>query len=92
MRDSWRNPGACIAHPQDIVLADLQNDDHAHVVALSCGRLETNRLVSLGFTPGAEVSMARNYGHGPLIVIVRGGRVALGRGEARSILLERSAA
>lgn len=54
-------------------------------------RAVTNRLASLGFTPGADVRMTQNFGHGPLIVTVRGTRVALGRGEAEKILVHWSA-
>jgi ferrous iron transport protein A len=46
-------------------------------------------MASLGITPGAKIDMTQNYGHGPLIVIVRGTRVALGRGEAAKVLVER---
>ncbi|NMD30963.1 MAG: ferrous iron transport protein A, partial [Chloroflexi bacterium] len=42
----------------------------------------------LGFTPGVQITMIQNYGWGPLIVIVRGTRVALGRGEASQIIVE----
>jgi ferrous iron transport protein A len=48
-----------------------------------------SRLVSLGFTPGVQVKMIRNYGYGPLIVIVRGTQVALGRGEASKIEVQK---
>lgn len=72
-----------------MTLADLQADDHGRVLEITCGRLAKNRLVSLGLTPGAEVDMTQNYGRGPLIIIVRGGRVAIGRGEARCITVER---
>jgi ferrous iron transport protein A len=44
-------------------------------------------LASLGFTPGTLVNMSQNYGRGPLIVTVRGTRVALGRGEAERIVV-----
>jgi Fe2+ transport system protein FeoA len=36
--------------------------------------------------------MTQNYGRGPLIVIVRGTRVALGRSEAAKIVVERKLA
>ena len=48
-----------------------------------------NRLASLGFTPGVTINMTQNFGRGPLIVTVRGTRVALGRGEAAKIIVER---
>jgi len=42
----------------------------------------------LGFTEGVEVQVIQNYGRGPLIALVRGARVALGRGEALKVLVE----
>ncbi len=74
-----------------ITLTELPVNDRATIRAFKIGRLETNRLAALGFTPGAEVNMTQNHGRGPLIVTVRGTRVALGRGEAARIIVERSA-
>jgi ferrous iron transport protein A len=76
-------------HTTTIALEDLSVDNHAIILAFNIGTVETTRLVSLGFTPGAEVSMTQNYGRGPLIVTVRGTRVALGRMEAARIFVER---
>jgi len=63
-------------------------DNHAKILAFHIGTIEMTRLASLGFTPGAEVSMNQNYGRGPLIVTVRGTHVALGRIEAAQIFVE----
>ncbi len=52
------------------------------------GREFVNRMAALGFTIGAEVQMVQNYGRGPLITLVRGVRVALGRGEALKVIIE----
>ena len=73
--------------PQNISLAQLATNRLGTILSFSSGRLETIRLASLGFTPGALVSMTQNFGRGPLIVTVRGTRVALGRGEAAQILV-----
>ena len=75
-------------HARTISLSNLMVDNHATILAFNVGTMEATRLVSLGFTPGADISMAQNYGRGPLIVTVRGTRVALGRGEAAKILVE----
>ncbi len=48
-----------------------------------------SRLAALGFTPGAQVTMVQNFGRGPLIVLVRSTRVALGRGEANRVVISR---
>jgi len=73
-----------------ISLTELSVDNDATISALNLGMSESTRLVSLGFTPGAAVSMTQNYGYGPLIVTVRGTRVALGRVEAAKITVERA--
>ena len=70
-------------------LKDLSVDNHATILNFKIGTADATRLVSLGFTPGAEVSMTQNYGYGPLIVTVRGTRVALGRVEAAKIFVQR---
>ena len=70
-------------------LIDLAVNDRATILDLTIERMEVTRLASLGFTPGAVVNMTQNYGRGPLIVIVRGTRVALGRSEAAKIIVER---
>ena len=72
-----------------VSLKDLSVDSYATILAFNFGTVEATRLVSLGFTPGAEVSVSQNYGRGPLIVTVRGARVALGRAEAANIFVER---
>ena len=73
-------------------LNTLDQGEKAFVHSLCGGRAVSNRLVSLGFTPGVELDMVQNFGHGPLIVALRGTRVALGRGEAEKILVRREAA
>ena len=73
-----------------VSLSELHVNEQATIHSFSIGRLESNRLASLGLTPGAHVDMTQNYGRGPLIVIVRGTRVALGRVEAAKIFVERN--
>lgn len=75
---------------QQIPLVELRVDEHGTILYFAGGLGITTRLASLGFTPGAGVDMTQNYGHGPLIVTVRGTRVALGRREAARIFVTRS--
>ncbi len=74
-----------------IPLSELPADEHAVILAFRMAGRLTPRLAALGFTPGAEVDMDQNYGHGPLIVTVRGAQVALGREEAAGISVRRKA-
>jgi len=73
-----------------IVLSELSIGENAVLISCHGGRGMTGRLTTLGFIPGVEIEMTQNYGHGPLVVKVRESRVALGRGEARKILVHRS--
>ena len=72
-----------------ITLADLKSGESATISALKAGRNINARLSTLGFTPGVIIQMKHNYGHGPIVVNVRDTRIALGRGEARTILVTR---
>ena len=73
----------------NVPLSALRAGEQGVVVELSGGRGLLGRMASLGFTPGAEVNVVQNFGHGPLIALVRDTRVALGRGEAGKIRVRR---
>ncbi len=51
-------------------------------MALSGGRAFQARCLALGCVPGTTIKMERNRGHGPVVIVVRGMRLALGRGES----------
>jgi ferrous iron transport protein B len=68
-------------------LLELQPGNKAIIRKLEGGRPVMSRLAALGFTPGAVVTMLRSSDHGPLLVSLRGSRVALGRGEAAYIFV-----
>lgn len=70
-------------------LAELVTGEQATVLSFQHLRGAIGRLTSLGFTPGVRVVMAQNYKRGPLMVTVRGTRVALGRREAQGIIVQR---
>jgi ferrous iron transport protein A len=72
-----------------MALADLKTGEHAALIEIHAEREIICRLSSLGFTPGVEIEMTQNYGHGPLLVTVRGARLALGRQEARGASVRR---
>jgi ferrous iron transport protein A len=70
-------------------LAHLGAGESARITDIHGGRGFVSRLATLGFTIGETINMVQNYGHGPLIVMVRDSRIALGRGEAGRIGVER---
>jgi len=69
-------------------LANVSAGQQAMIESLHGGRGLVNRLAVLGFIPGQKINMIQNFGRGPLIVNVRGTRVALGRGEANRIVVK----
>jgi DtxR family Mn-dependent transcriptional regulator len=71
------------------LLTELRPDQVGIIVDLSGGRNFVARCLALGCTAGAEVTMVRNSGRGPLIVSVRGTQVALGRAEAGRLRVKR---
>jgi ferrous iron transport protein B len=68
-------------------LMGLVSGEKAIIRKLRGGHSILSRLAALGFTPGTVVTMVHNGDHGPILVSVRGSRVALGRGEAAHILV-----
>ncbi|MBN1815410.1 MAG: ferrous iron transport protein A [Anaerolineae bacterium] len=72
-----------------VPLSALHTGEQGVVAAMNGGQRLLCRMTSLGFTPGAEVTVMQNYGRGPLIARVRDARIALGRGEAGKIYVRR---
>jgi ferrous iron transport protein A len=70
-------------------LAEIKKGEHAILLSVHLDKGVASRLTSLGFTPGVGMEMTQNYGHGPIVVTLRGTRVALGRQEARNIFVEK---
>ena len=70
-------------------LSAIHSGESVCVRGIEGGGHLLSRLASLGFTPGVQVRVVQNYGRGPLIVSLRDTRVALGRGEASQIVVER---
>jgi ferrous iron transport protein A len=68
-------------------LAELRATESGVIQELRGGVGFRSRLAALGFTPGVEIRMVQNRGHGPVIVTLRDTRIALGRGEAYKILV-----
>lgn len=72
-----------------VPLSVLHTGEQGVVATMAGGKGLLCRMTSLGFTPGAEVTVVQNYGHGPLIARVRDARIALGRGEAKKIYVHK---
>jgi ferrous iron transport protein A len=89
-RGAAQSPASTSPSKNDSVfLSAMRPGEQGIVVELAGGRGLLGRMTSLGFTPGAEVTVLQNFGRGPLIAQVRGARIALGRGEAGRIKVRR---
>ena len=73
------------------VLSDMPPGSYGIVRDLHGDAYFITVLASKGLTVGAELSVLRNSGHGPLLIMVRDTRLALGRSEAAWIAVELSA-
>jgi ferrous iron transport protein A len=76
-----------LTEKQILTLGDLAEGAEAHVHQVQGGHTYRGRMATLGFTAGAPVRLLQNAGRGPVIVLIRGTRVALGRGEALKVLV-----
>jgi len=90
--DPFEAPGSERKPPSPLLLGELPTGAHAVVRSLLGGKGFSARVASMGVTPGAEVTVIQNYRQGPMLIEVRDTRVALGRGEALKIEVERAAA
>jgi ferrous iron transport protein A len=68
-------------------LSAVRSGESVRIESMQGGHHFLSRLASLGFTPGALLTVVQNFGHGPIIVCLRDARVALGRGEANKIVV-----
>jgi Fe2+ transport system protein FeoA len=76
-------------------LTALKNGESGILTSIGVGRGRGGgfeaRLNDMGLTPGTKVTVVKSAPfHGPLEVLVRGSRLALGRGMAERIFVERT--
>jgi len=57
-------------------------------VSANGGRGVMQRLTDMGLIPGQRLTVLQNSGFGPVTVIIKGAKVALGHGLASKILVE----
>jgi Fe2+ transport system protein FeoA len=77
-----------------VPLTALKKGESGTVASISAGRGRGGgfgkRLMDMGLTPGTRVTVVKSAPfHGPFEVIVRGSRLALGRGMAERIFVEK---
>jgi len=71
----------------EIPLAMLHENEEAEVVEIRGGRGLVRRLSELGLTPGTKIKVLLSNSPGPVLIDVRGSRIALGRGLLMKIMV-----
>jgi len=86
----------------ELPLTELKNSQHGTITSIQFSRGQRRRhgrgsrgwgferrLMDMGLTPGTRVTVVKSAPfNGPLEVLVRGSRLALGRGMAEKIFVE----
>jgi Fe2+ transport system protein FeoA len=75
---------------QEVFLDQLASGTRAVVCELRGGRAFASRLAGMGISVGCQIEVLQNPAHGPLLVLVRDTRIALGHGEASKIQVRES--
>ena len=72
-----------------ISICQLKEGAHGRISFIRGGHNVLQRLCDMGLTPGTEVTVVKSAPfHGPLEILVRGSRLALGRGVTETIFVE----
>lgn len=69
-------------------LTEVEEKQKAVISSIDAGRELSSRLSAMGLIPGAEITMSKNAGRGPLIILIKDSKVALGRGMAEKVFVE----
>jgi Fe2+ transport system protein FeoA len=69
------------------LLSEVSKGQAVRLVSIDAGKKLTHRLNELGLTPGVELMLVHDSG-GPLLLSVRGSRVAVGRGMANKLFVK----
>jgi ferrous iron transport protein A len=77
-----------VASRPPVPLLELPSGAKAVVRGLVGGPVFAGRLASMGVAADAPLEVLQNRAHGPVLILVRGTRIALGRGEAAKVLVE----
>ncbi len=73
---------------RQLSLADVDTGVSVRISAIQGGRGLVGRLCSMGLVPGTEVKVVGGRRGGPVIVGLRGCRIAIGCGMANKVMVE----
>jgi len=67
----------------------LKDGEQGKISFIRAGQKALKRLSDMGLTPGAEITVVKSAPfHGPIEILVRGSRLAIGRGMTETIFIE----
>ncbi len=69
-------------------LIDIKSGETATVVLVRAVSEENRKIINLGLLPGEKVKVLNNSGLGPIIIIVKGSKLALGYNLAINIFVK----
>ncbi len=75
-------------HKTMMPLSMVGMGEKVRLVQVKAGPGLRARLAAMGLIPGEQLEVVRNSLRGPLIIVVKGSRVMLGRGMTRRIMVE----
>ncbi|NOZ50725.1 MAG: ferrous iron transport protein A [Chloroflexi bacterium] len=70
--------------PGEHLLTEVPRKQEVHLLRIAAGTKATQRLAEMGLTPGVRFQILQNNG-GPILLRLRGSRLAIGRGLAAKI-------
>ena len=72
---------------QSMPLAMARPGELVTVIGVRAGWGLQKRLADMGLTPGVQIRVISSGGPGPVLIDLRGARVALGRGVAQKVMV-----
>lgn len=80
------NHASANGHGRVRPLSEIPRGRRVKLVEIEAGCRAARRLAEMGLTPGVELEVLQDSG-GPLLLAVRGARLAIGRGIAHKVLV-----
>jgi len=72
---------------QGMPLAMVRPGELVTVIGVRAGRGLLRKLADMGLTPGIQMRVINSQMSGPVLIDLRGSRVALGRGVAQKVMV-----
>ena len=71
----------------EMPLSMVDQDTNVVIKFINGGSNAVKRLTEMGLIPGEKIAVVRSIGHGPVIVLVKGSRMAIGHGLAMKVMV-----